>query len=385
MDLTKRNRPGKARRNRKPTRKLRAAAAVILTAVVLISVFFSAGKTTFAFAQTAATSDPIAFASDRSIAVSEQTAFVSDPTAATSEPITAVLAKIPSLWKKGNHSDTEKGNGPYTGIELSNREQTIAAIRSGLKHHAQTITIRFTAHTDSMDELDEIVDGLVEEALQETDDPAEGDYIRYQYGGYETRYGYETETGLFGKQTLHYTVRIIPDYYTYLSQEEEVTAEVGRILESFAFDETTTEYEKVRTIYDYVYEMVSYDQTHRRRPHYHLNTTAYSALFKHAAVCQGYCVLMYRLLREAGVSARIISGTGYLDDWEEYHSWNIVEIDGEYYNLDVTWDKTLKTTDYYLKCDEHFGEHKRDAEYMTEEFCQKYPMAKEDYSEVCAE
>ena len=267
----------------------------------------------------------------------------------------------------------------YTGISLSNQEETVAAVRQGLKNHAQTITIRFTAHVDSMDQLDGIVDDLVEAALQETDDPAEGDYIRYQYGGYETRYGFEESGHPFQKGNLEYTVKIIPDYYTYLSQEEEVTEEINRIVESFGFDAETSDYEKVKTIYDYVYENVHYYNPHRRHKQYHLSTTAYSALFKKSAVCQGYCVLMYRLLRECGVSARIISGTGYLDDWEEYHSWNIVRINGKYYNIDVTWDKTLETTDYYLKCDQNFGEHKRDAEYMTEEFYQQYPMAEEDY------
>ena len=267
----------------------------------------------------------------------------------------------------------------YSGLTLSNQEETVQAIRSGLKNHAQTITIRFTAHVDSMDEMDAIVDDLMEEALAETIDPQEGDYIRYQYGGYETRYGYEPGKGLFGRQQKEYTVKIIPEYYTYLSWEEEVTEEIDRIVASFGFDENTTDYEKVKTIYAYVYDHVSYYTPHRRKPDYHLATTAYSALFKHSAVCQGYCVLMYRLLRECGVSTRIIAGTGYLDDWEEYHSWNIVEIDGKYYNLDVTWDKTLETTDYYLKCDRNFGEHKRDPEFMTDDFYREYPMAEEDY------
>lgn len=267
----------------------------------------------------------------------------------------------------------------YEGISLSNQTETVQAIRNGLKNHAQTITIRFTAHVDGMDELDAIVDDLMEEALKETGDPKEGDYIRYQYGGYETRYGYEEGSRLPGRQDKEYTVRIIPEYYTYLSWEDEVTEEIDRIIASFAFDENTTDYEKVKTIYAYVYDNVSYYTPHRRKPDYHLATTAYSALFKHSAVCQGYCVLMYRLLRECGVSTRIIAGTGYLDDWEEYHSWNIVEIDGKYYNLDVTWDKTLETTDYFLKCDRNFGEHKRDPEFMTDDFYRKYPMAEEDY------
>lgn len=44
-----------------------------------------------------------------------------------------------------------------------------------------------------LDELPELTNEWVEAALRETDDPREGDYIRYQYGGYESVSRYEAE------------------------------------------------------------------------------------------------------------------------------------------------------------------------------------------------
>ena len=264
----------------------------------------------------------------------------------------------------------------FSGVRLSNHEEIASSIREGLKNHSRQITVRFTAHSDSMSEISGIAGGLLEEALSETDDPAEGDYIRFQYGGYEVRYGYNND-----RNKYHYVIRILPDYYTTVEQEETVTEEIQRVLESFAFDEMTSDYEKVRTVYDYIYQNVSYDKVHKNKENQHLKTTAYSALIYKTAVCQGYSVLMYRMLREAGVSVRVITGTASFEGIEEFHAWNIVRIDDKYYNLDATWDKALETEDYFLKSDADFTDHIRDEQYRTEEFYRQYPMAKHNYKE----
>ena len=52
------------------------------------------------------------------------------------------------------------------------------------------------------------------------------------------------------------------------------------------------------------------------------------------AVCQGYAGLLYRLCLEMGISCRMITGTGN----GGAHAWNIVALDGKYYNADSTWD-----------------------------------------------
>ncbi|MCR4893099.1 MAG: hypothetical protein K5989_13085 [Lachnospiraceae bacterium] len=257
------------------------------------------------------------------------------------------------------------------GVWITNYDSVVSFVRQSFREHSAVITITFHAKTQHLDEVQKVVDNLTKEALKETDNPREGDYIRYQYGGYEIRYRSEPEEGGF-----RYITRIIPDYYTYLEEEEWVSDEIVRILESLSLD-GKGEYEKVRAIYDYVYGEVGYDDVHKKAEHYHLKTTAYAALRYKTAVCQGFSVLMYRLLREAGLSARVISGIGYRDGGSERHAWNIVGINGLYYNLDVTWDKVLGTEDYFLKSDEDFHDHVRDPEYLSMEFIEDYPMAME--------
>ena len=60
-----------------------------------------------------------------------------------------------------------------------------------------------------------------------------------------------------------------------------------------------------------------------------LKYTAYAAMINKTAVCQGYASLLYRLLLECGVDCRVVTGYGN----GGRHAWNIVEVDGKYYNV----------------------------------------------------
>ena len=191
---------------------------------------------------------------------------------------------------------TERADAPLS-YRISNAGEVVASIRRGLKNHARTVTVTFSYGEDIFDELNGVIDDWVEAALAETDEPDEGDYIRYQYGGYTWTSSYTVEAG-----RLHYTVKLTPSYYCYLSQEEEASTAAKELVRGFRFRPWTSDYEKLRTVYDWLCRNVTYDKVHRKNPYYHLCSTAYAALVQHTAACQGYCTALYRLLREAGIS-----------------------------------------------------------------------------------
>ena len=259
-------------------------------------------------------------------------------------------------------------------LNFTNADYVIEQIREGLQNRNQHIMIDFTTDNDHMGDISALVHELIECALCETDDPRQGDYLRYQYGGYELEYGYTELDGIY-----QYHLTITPNYYTTLKQEETVDDMINTILTDMHFHRHTSDGEKVHRIYEYVYDTVEYDMVHRNNRQYHLKTTAYAALVNKRAVCQGYSVLMYRLLREAGVNARVITGTLKDGNGTEYHAWNLVEIDGAWYNLDVTWDKMMGSNAYYLKTDGNMADHVRDEAFATENFYAQYPMAQRDY------
>lgn len=268
----------------------------------------------------------------------------------------------------------QSGELPLSG-RISNAGEVVAAIRHGLKSHARTITVSFDYGGDIFDELNGVIDAWVEEALRETDDPAEGDYIRYQYGGYTYTSSYTLQNG-----RRYYTVKLTPEYYCYFSQEQQAAAAAAELLDGFQFRRRTSDYEKIRTIYDWLCQNVRYDKVHRKNPYSHLKSTAYAALVLHNATCQGYCAALYRLLREAGISCRIVTGTAAGEDGEELHAWVIAEIDGLWYDLDPTWDAGGEEYRFFLVGENDFADHIRGERFMTEEFLASHPMAEDSYN-----
>lgn len=86
-----------------------------------------------------------------------------------------------------------------------------------------------------------------------------------------------------------------------------------------------TDAQKVLFFHDHLASVCAYD----------LGLTkgdAYAALLGGSAVCQGYSLAMCVLCRKAGIPCYAITSD------ELKHMWNVVQIDGEWYQLDVTDD-----------------------------------------------
>ena len=203
----------------------------------------------------------------------------------------------------------------------------------------------------------------------------EGDTLRWSHGGYA--YSYSTN-----EEANTYTALLKPVYYTTYEQEQELTAKVNEALDGMALS-GKSDYEKVKAIHDYICDTVNYDFDNLEDENYTLKYTAYAALCNNTAVCQGYAVAFYRMCKEAGLPVRIITGTGN----GAAHAWNIVKIGsntraaGDYYNIDCTWDGQDDETYhiYFLKNEEDFVDHVRDAEYNTAAFHAQYPMSRLSY------
>ena len=83
-------------------------------------------------------------------------------------------------------------------------------------------------------------------------------------------------------------------------------------------------------LHDILCKRVSYSKVANK-----LSYTAYGALVKGDAVCEGYTRAMQLLLYEFGINSTTV--TGYAG---QPHMWNLVELDGKWYHLDVTWNDT---------------------------------------------
>lgn len=254
---------------------------------------------------------------------------------------------------------------------IRNTDEIITGIRQGLKDHAAAITIRFSYGSNIYDDLNAVVEEWVEAALAETGDPTEGDYIRYQYGGYTYNSSYVKKEG-----RIEYTVVLTPIYYAYLNEEVRASEEAEKLLSSFELDGMTGDLEKIRTVYRWICENVRYDRRFLHNPDYHLNSTAFAALVQRLASCQGYCTALYRLLRSGGVPCRIVTGTA---KEEGLHAWMFVLLDGKWYQMDPTWDAEEGEYRYFLGGTGTFSDHTPGEQFLTDAFLGPYPLSEEDY------
>lgn len=120
-------------------------------------------------------------------------------------------------------------------------------------------------------------------------------------------------------------------------------------------------------IHDYICQNTVYDES---APY---NQSAYSALVLHKSVCAGYARCFQYLAKKAGIICFYVTGRteglkGQVVNGNSEggsHSWNMVLLDGEYYNVDCLWDDTASETygsmiyPFFNLTDEAFVYHAR--------------------------
>lgn len=87
--------------------------------------------------------------------------------------------------------------------------------------------------------------------------------------------------------------------------------------------------DKEYQIHHYLVTHVKYDTTYQKY-------TPFDAM-QGSAVCQGIATLAYQMLTRAGIPTKLVSGTAD----GQAHLWDEVDIEGKWYQLDVTWDDPI--------------------------------------------
>jgi hypothetical protein len=122
---------------------------------------------------------------------------------------------------------------------------------------------------------------------------------------------------------LDLSVKYILPTYSYDAQVQFIEGEIEKILAKV--DSELTELEKVIWINNYICNNYDYDSTHTER-------TVYGMLCFNKGVCSAY-VQLFKLLADA-----MNIDSSFVISYEMRHAWNLVCIDGDWYNIDVTWN-----------------------------------------------
>lgn len=127
-----------------------------------------------------------------------------------------------------------------------------------------------------------------------------------------------------------------------------------------------SEYEKVKIIHDYLVDTIIYKTDmsgNGNSPEYHAE-----GAFAGSAVCQGYADAFNLLCYYSGIQSECVSSDSMC------HAWNQVRIDGNWYNIDVTWDDPVgsdqvRIYNYFLLSDSEMGQSHYGERYSEQHSC----------------
>lgn len=258
-------------------------------------------------------------------------------------------------------SDTGDADIMATSNSLT-KEEAAAQLRTKMTNRVGTVTLCVTGHIYNPEQT---AYEIFEMALVHTGKPKEGDYLMWHWASWEAKITKGTGYDYIYEYAL--------TYHTTYNQEYELDNYILTLTWQLNI-RNASDYQKIKAVYEYMCKNITYDDTSSDDDM--LKHTAYSALVKKKAVCQGYASLFYRIMLELGVDCRVIAGIG----GGGAHGWNIVKLDGLYYNLDATWDAGTTDYTYFLGSMWEFLDHARYLEYETWEFHEQYPMAAEKYT-----
>ena len=196
----------------------------------------------------------------------------------------------------------------YFGQKLTGRARTAyAVIADGVSTHEASISLTVTGP----DELRSAIDAVF------------WDYPEYFWfkGGWNGTY---IESG----GMRFYTVE--PNY-EYSASEYKSCADLVESVFQPQIDalQGLSEYDKVKGVYEFLINYTRYDLSYHGK-------TVYELARDGAAVCEGYTRATQYMLTKLGVEAIYVSGDT-VGGGDEGHAWNIVKINGKYYQVDTTW------------------------------------------------
>lgn len=262
--------------------------------------------------------------------------------------------------------ETNSKNLQLMATSVNDRDTFIQELRKNLMKRSSIFTITYNGN------LNDIIGSNWEKLFEDTwsiDDPNTSDDFDYLKGSivsYSYNVSYTNSKAIF---TFNIT------YVENANKVKEVNKAVKSALSSLNIS-NLSDFEKVKAIHDYVVNLFSYDQTM-------IDHSVYGGLVanKHTTVCQGYALTIYKMLTEAGVPCRYV--TGYSG---EAHAWNLVKLGSKWYHLDATWDdpissKPVLSHEYFLVGSKKISkDHVLDKEYTTSSFKKLYPISSKDYN-----
>jgi hypothetical protein len=255
--------------------------------------------------------------------------------------------------------------GGTVSYTCSSAQEAGEELREALKDRKGTVTIKLDDElaAKTKDYADFFYQ-FYDIAIAHTGNGNEGDYLHWNMRTMAPTVDYTNHV-------YNITIRYLSD----ASMEKETTQAIQKMEKKLSIKDSDSTFEKIQIIYDYLAKHITYETKDESLLPY----STYDAAVKGKAVCQGYATLFYRILLDYGIDNRIIVSNT--------HAWNLVGLDGKYYECDVTWDSqgVQEGRPYeYLLTASRGVERDEDHTWQTSEMdggAEKLPRATSDYTE----
>ncbi|MCL1982261.1 MAG: hypothetical protein FWG53_04110 [Clostridiales bacterium] len=246
-------------------------------------------------------------------------------------------------------------------------ELNSVAIDSGTGYEWKAVqSISPTSQDHVFGALKNAMEALPDEILVNVGAGKEGEYYSYFVANFDSLAWYASEFSIMYYEGSG-VITLTPTYkkgFMSLAYLKNPTVPVSKEVKALAMKGFNTftdeiqssgsEYERVKSIHDFVAGYLAYDLEDRSGA-----GDLDSALNTGKATCEGYSVMFQFFAGLGGLESEMVTGVAVNSvGTKENHAWNIVKVDGGWYNIDVTWDDPVTNTgenlikyDYFLVSD----------------------------------
>lgn len=199
-----------------------------------------------------------------------------------------------------------------------------------------TYEVRGADYSESDYELYSILEERVKAAMLEGKTVVDISDLNLKKGAYDVGYFYgyspyfPNKSGcikVWYTSTGYYVQLTIDNIYGSVDETKQVFQAIDQKL-AYVYelvDNSMTDEQKAITVHDYLVSHAKYDYSFS-------NYTSYGVLMGGTGVCQSYALAYMYIMNHLGVE------THFLPSDSMNHAWNVIQIDGEYYNVDCTFD-----------------------------------------------
>ncbi len=206
----------------------------------------------------------------------------------------------------------------YYGYNLLKKEADGALLTQLYKHFVESVE-----RMDATIKLDSISTSLSLPTVKKVWNYYQLDYPQHFW----------VDNGFDYSTLSEHVTEIQPIYSMTVAERDKAKVEFDAVVKSLLskISGSWGEYKRELAVHDALCDRVTYRDDGKT------SHNAYGALVNKVAVCEGYAEAFQYLMYQVGTQCLGVFGTaGKLP-----HKWNIVYIDGVYYDVDVTWDDPI--------------------------------------------